>query len=187
MTAEEPGAKTHLTAVVVVPPEEVWEPIQRLRRLHDPQIARWMPHITLLYPFVPAQQFDTVAPGLRDALRGQVPFRLTLAQFRHFPHGARSATLWLAPEPAAPLVRLQADLQLAFPHCDDVRQYRSGFVAHLSVGQFGGWREAESAAQRLAAEWSPLEFLVERVQLIARSGSEGDPFSVRQEFPLCGT
>ena len=43
--------KTHTTAVVLIPPEEVWEPIQALRRAHDRNFDRWMPHITLLYPF----------------------------------------------------------------------------------------------------------------------------------------
>ena len=45
--------KTHHTAVVAMPPPEVWEPIQAIRRQHDRNVHRWMPHITLLYPFMP--------------------------------------------------------------------------------------------------------------------------------------
>jgi len=43
--------KTYTTAVVLIPPEDVWEPIQKLRRVYDRHFDRWMPHLTLLYPF----------------------------------------------------------------------------------------------------------------------------------------
>jgi poly(A) polymerase len=55
-------AKSHHSAVVIIPPEEVWEPIQALRRKYDRQIHRWMPHINLLYPFVAEQHFQEVMP-----------------------------------------------------------------------------------------------------------------------------
>jgi hypothetical protein len=43
---------THHTVIAVVPPEQVWGPIQDIRRRHDRQhIRRWMPHVNLLYPF----------------------------------------------------------------------------------------------------------------------------------------
>ena len=35
--------KTHKSAVVIIPPEEIWEPIQKIRRLYDRQGHRWMP------------------------------------------------------------------------------------------------------------------------------------------------
>ena len=43
--------KTHTTAVVLIPPESVQPPIQAIRSVHDRNFLRWMPHITLLYPF----------------------------------------------------------------------------------------------------------------------------------------
>ena len=47
------SATTHESAIVLIPPQEVWEPIQAIRRVHDRQVRRWMPHVTLLYPFLP--------------------------------------------------------------------------------------------------------------------------------------
>ena len=53
-----PEMKTHKSAVVIIPPEEIWEPIQKIRRLYDRQCHRWMPHITLIYPFRPRSELE---------------------------------------------------------------------------------------------------------------------------------
>ena len=52
--------KTHKTAVVIIPPEDVWDPIQKIREKYDRQFRRWMPHITLIYPFRPFEEFERV-------------------------------------------------------------------------------------------------------------------------------
>jgi hypothetical protein len=41
-------SKVFTSAVVIIPPEELWIPIQKIRKKYDRQINRWMPHITLL-------------------------------------------------------------------------------------------------------------------------------------------
>jgi len=176
--------KTHLSAVVIVPPRDLWNPIQRIRQVHDPQIDRWMPHITMLFPFVPEAGFGEAATRAAATCEGHPPFRLTLVGFRYFVHGARSATLWLDPRPLAPVTDLQAALQTAFPHCDDVSRFDGLFTPHLSVGRFAGEEEVEAARDRLQAEWAPLEFDVDRVCLVARSGEPDDPFRVRREILL---
>ena len=91
--------KTHKTAVVLIPPDECWEPIQRIRWKHDCHVNRWMPHVTLLYPFRPPNQFDTVQGSLGEACRPMQPFEVLLTAFNHFHHGRNRYTLWLAPEP----------------------------------------------------------------------------------------
>ena len=176
--------KTRLSAMVIIPPPDLWEPIQRLRREHDPQVKRWMPHITLLYPFVPESAFGEAAESAAAVCKRHRPFRLTLARFRYFVHGARSATLWLDPRPLAPLTDLQAALQKTFPHCDDVARLSGLFTPHLSVGRFAGEKKVAVACDRLQAEWAPLDFEVDRVCLIARSGKADDPFRVRREILL---
>src|SRR5262245_44435410 len=134
-------AKTHHTAVAVVPPEEGWEPIQAIRRRHDRQVHRWMPHINLLYPFRPQGEFPAITPALVTAYASLAPFHITLGEFRCFRHGSGRCTLWLAPEPAEALRRLQAALQAAFPDCGDLSRFLAGFTPHLSVGQFPSPRD----------------------------------------------
>lgn len=61
--------KTHQTAVVIIPPENLWQPIQQIRQKHDRHFRRWMPHITMIYPFRPRTQFDELAIQFQSACR----------------------------------------------------------------------------------------------------------------------
>jgi 2'-5' RNA ligase len=131
------ATKPHQTAVAVVPPPEVWGPIQAVRQRHDRQFRRWMPHVNLLYPFYPPERFDEAVPRLAAACGRVAPFAVTLAEFHFFEHPSGAATLWLFPEPREALVRLQAVLQVACPDCDDPARFAARFTPHLSVGQAG--------------------------------------------------
>jgi len=178
-----PG-KTQASALVVIPPEEAWEPIQAIRRIHDRKFARWMPHVTLLYPFRPREEFGLAGKAIEEACGAAAPFEVRLARFRWFVHGRTSATIWLAPEPAAPLLALQSALEARFPDCDEVRLHPEGFTPHLSVGQAPGERDAERLARALETGWGPLAFEISSVAMIARE--EEGPFEVVRLVPLWG-
>jgi 2'-5' RNA ligase len=143
-----------------------------------------MPHITLLYPFRPREEFSPLAEQLRIACRTLVPFPLCLAAFRYFDHGRGSYTLWLAPEPAAAVTQLQATLQGVVPDCDDVRRYAQGFTPHLSVAQARGQATLERLQETLQATWQPLSFTAAAVQLIWRNAPPDDVFRVGSTVPL---
>jgi len=167
--------KTPHSAVVLIPPQDIWEPIQAIRRERDPHVHRWMPHITLLFPFFPADRFAEAAGKIEGACARVPPFHVWLARFDYFP-GPKTA--WLDPEPAEPVMSLQAELQRWFPHCDDVSRHAGGFRPHLSVGQ-----GPPDLAQKLQADWKPLEFEANDVALISRDGPD-DPFRVHRVFEL---
>src|SRR5215475_13374454 len=98
--------KTHTTAVVLIPPLELWPPIQAIRQAYDRHNLRWvMPHITLLYPFRPREEFAMVAQRFSRHCKQIKPFRIQLREFRVFHQGPESYTLWLAPEPQDAIVR----------------------------------------------------------------------------------
>lgn len=178
------SAKTHTTAVVLVPPMELWPPIQAIRERHDRKVRRWMPHITLLYPFAPPAAFAEVAPVLEAACASVAPFAITLARFEVFSHGRRGATLYLAPEPAEPLIELQIRLWEQLPAYDDTRRHSQGFTPHLSVGQARSPAEARALCSALAASWQPLSFTAGAVQLIWRREPPDDIFRVAHTFAL---
>jgi 2'-5' RNA ligase len=172
--------KTHTTAVVLIPPSEMWEPIQAIRLAHDRHVRRWMPHITLLYPFRPRDEWDWLAERFSAVCGGVEPFRVELVEMRFFRHGRESYTLWLAPEPREALVRLQALIGSVVPDCDDVTRQRDGFTPHLSVGQVRGEREMFT----LQAAWQPVAFTAREVSLLWRREPPDDVFHIGQTVKL---
>lgn len=146
-----------------------------------------MPHINVLYPFRPdtttatPPAFEAAAHLAAQALRDIPPLTLSLAEFRTFVHGKRSATVWLYPREAeavpGSLQSLHAALLAAFPDCtdlsDDPARGITSWTPHLSVGQAGGAEEAERVVAELESTWRPLEFEVGSVALISRSGEGG--------------
>jgi poly(A) polymerase len=187
MTADEDKelaglAPVHHSALAIVPPQEAWPAIQALRRRHDRHVDRWMPHLNLLYGFVPAEHFAAAAAAAARALADFPPFTVTLDGYDTFTH-RRSATAWLRPrdDPPDSVRRLQARLEALFPACTQQSEHSdAGFIPHLSVGQFASPAEAH----RVLPPWAPLTFRVGSVALLARHGNE--PFTVRYRVPLGG-
>jgi 2'-5' RNA ligase len=174
---------THQSAVVLVPPPEVWEPIQAIRRVHDRQFRRWMPHVTLLYPFLPRALLAEAVPAAEEALADLPPFQVRLARSDAFRHGGGTVTLWLAPEPKALLAEVQARLLRRFPACDATARFTGGFTPHLSVGQARG-EEQLRAFQRELERWEPLDFEARAVTLIVREAAPHDVFRTYAEIAL---
>jgi 2'-5' RNA ligase len=177
------AAAVPFTAAVLIPPREAWPPIQAIRRAHDPHVARWMPHVTLLYPFVREFRFPSAAGGLAAACAQAPPFRLTLGQFGLFRHGERRATLWLRPDPVEAVKGLQAAMLARFPWCDDVCRFGGGFAPHLSVGSWPA-AAARTALATLQETWKPLQWQVDAACLIARPEDGRGPFEVRHVLAL---
>lgn len=95
----------NFSAIVIIPPEHIWESIQQIRMLHDPSFHRWMPHINLynllfifrIYPFVQVASFSDILEDVETAASEISPFNITLQNFQTFDHKG-SCTLWLNPE-----------------------------------------------------------------------------------------
>jgi 2'-5' RNA ligase/uncharacterized protein (UPF0248 family) len=173
----------HRSAVALIPPEEVWPPIEAIRRMHDKHVDRWMPHINLLYGFLPDAVFAEARGVIAEALRAVAPFEVTLDEVRRFQHRS-SSTVWLHPrsDPPGALVGLQATLEGLFPQCSEQSSIAaSGFTPHLSIAQV----DREDDAEARMAEWRrvlPIAFPVRSIHLISRRGEE--PFVVRYAIPL---
>ncbi len=178
--------KTFATAVVIIPPEEVWPPIQTLRQQHDPHVRRWMPHITVLYPFRPKHEFDTLEASLAGVCGGLERFEVTLTTFNVFAHARASYTIWLAPEPKELVTGLHTALWQVVPDCDDVRRYPQGFTPHLTIGQMRGDERLGKLLAELRATWQPVTFAVSHISLIWRNDRPDDVFRVGKRLHLGG-
>jgi 2'-5' RNA ligase len=178
------GNKTHNTAVVLIPPDELWPPIQTIRRKHDRHIRRWMPHITMIYPFRPQEEFGVMAEKFLVACQQIEPFEVQLRDFHSFHHGRGNYTLWLAPEPAEKIIQLQTALWEVVPDCDEVRKHKSGFTPHLSVGQVRSNTKMLQLKDRLQSRWQPLVFVLQEISLIWRGQPPDDVFRVGRRIQL---
>ena len=174
--------KTHTTAVVLIPPETVQPPIQTIRRIHDRNFRRWMPHITLLYPFAERPDFTGIAPILAKAAQQMSPFSVQFTRFDAFKH-RKSCTMFLVPDPSAEIVRLHSILLQHLPAYDDTARFADGFHPHLSIGQFQH-RSLHTEQQRLQTEWHPIQCEMQAISLIYRSPETDDRFVVAQQFPF---
>lgn len=177
-------SRTHKTAIVAIPPDNVWEPIQAIREIHDRKIHRWMPHITLIYPFCPETEFEAAASELTSACRDLCPIKVTLSTFQTFSHGKGHFTVWLKPEPTEPLLDLHAALWTAVSYEQDFEPRIGRFVPHLSVGQVRGRAERDRLVEELQAAWRPVQFTLTAVHLISRGDPPDDVFSVVKTIQL---
>jgi 2'-5' RNA ligase len=176
--------ETHKTAVVVIPPDEVWAPIQTLRAAHDRRVRRWMPHITLLYPFRPVAEFCAVKDALVAACDAQLDFDVALAEFGTFHHPHDQYTVWLKPEPPEPFVDLHAALWTHVGPGGGDPPARPHFQPHLSVGQIEGKMAMQRLVSELQAAWKPVRFCVAAVSVICRQAPPDDVFRVAFTVPL---
>ena len=178
----ESASRVPTAAVVWIPPDSAWEPIQAIRRRYDRHLTRWMPHVTLLYPFRAREEFDRIEPVLYEACARVQPFDAEFREIRSFEHSARSFTMWTAPEPEASFRALYSAIQAAVPDCDDVTRYPGGFTPHLSLGQAHDSAEVAARVASIQAGWAPLRVPVGEIALIARDGEA--PFAVDRIIPL---
>jgi 2'-5' RNA ligase len=176
--------KVYTTAVVLCPSRETAAPIQAIREKYDRNASRWMPHITLLYPFGPYEEFDSLLPNIAAGSAAVEPFRIQLDKFRTFRRGRAGHTLWLDPFPADPVVVLQRALWAQLPVFDDVQQFANGFTPHLSIGQVADDIECDRVLLELRELWAPATFNVDRVTLIWRRDPPDDRFRVYREIML---
>jgi len=117
------------SALVVLVPEA--EPmVGALRERFDPSAQAGVPaHVTVLFPFVPPEQWsDEVMEAVADAIRGVHAFDFKLAKVGRFP-----ATAYLVPEPAAPFIALTQRVAERFPGHAPYGGLHADIVPHLTV------------------------------------------------------
>jgi len=120
-----------LSALVLVVPE-LDGLLADIREEHDPAARLGMPpHVTVLYPFASPKR---LGPAERMALAELIlrfpAMELSFQRTERFPE-----VLWLAPEPAEPVLALAEGLVAAFPKYPPYRGKFSTVVPHLTVAQ----------------------------------------------------
>jgi len=175
-------SKIYSSAVVIIPPKEKWAPIQEIRRSYDHQINKWMPHITLLYPFRPEKEYPNLEKFFSDNCMKISSFETSLKTFKFFNHVHQNYTLWLDPEPKISIINLQAEILKIVPDCDDVNRYKNGFKPHLSVGQIKGKNNLQNILSDLQTDWEEITFSLNTIYFISREESKTSKFKISKQF-----
>ena len=89
------------------------------------------PHVTVLYPFIPARRLNAAAiDELRDLIAAVPAFELSLASVGRFP-----GVLHLQPEPAEPFVALTEAIVARWPEHPPYGGAYASVVPHVTVAE----------------------------------------------------
>ena len=182
--AADPGAGHRRTALVVLVSEA--EPLVGGFRAcyHADAVARGIPpHVTVLFPFVPAAEFRRErAAAVRALAAGATAFEARLARVATF-----DGHVWLAPVPRGRFVALIRQATAAFPFFPPYGGAHADPVPHLTIGQAGSPSElsvVEAAARRELGPALPFSFRVDALTLLEEL-ADGSWRAARR-FPLAG-
>lgn len=167
---------TRETGLLIVVPQA--EHVIGAHRLdHDPAASRGVPaHVTLLYPFAPADEVGTLEEGLAELFAGMKPFDSSFSEFARF----GDEVLYLAPDNPERYSAMTDAIADRFPSYPPYEGQFDEVIPHLTVADGGG---DFAAMQREMEPWMPVRTRVDRVVLI----EERDRFWYhRAVFPLGG-
>jgi 2'-5' RNA ligase len=136
-------------------------------------------HITLLFPFVPAEELDEKLFGeLRGLFAAQPAISFSLTRLVEFP----DQTLWLAPEPPEPFRRLTELIFERYPDYPPYEGIHDEVIPHLTVS-------SDDAAPRdeLDAGLTPhLPVDAEAHEAVLLEEQPDGHWRTRERFPLGG-
>lgn len=132
------------------------------------------PHITVLYPFVPADAIDSaLEAAVGDALGGFAPFRFRLARVGSFP-----GVLYLEPDPEKPFLELTKTFWARWPEFPPYRGAFDEFVPHLTVST----NEVPPGLVGRLERLLPIEATAREIWLLTQGADGG--WTMRRRFLL---
>lgn len=151
--------------IVEVPEAELL--VADWRAKHDWSAQRGVPaHITVLYPFVPAEKIDErLHVELRELFATHPGFSFSLPRVARFPEVA-----WLAPEPAEPFKRLVELIASQYPDYPPYEGIYDEVIPHLTVAEGGA--ELQDEVDAALTPHLPIEATVHEVALFVEDGNE---------------
>ncbi len=136
------------------------------------------PHVTVLFPFVPAHEIDDAIVEELRSLFGQVePFRLELGELRRFPD-----TLYLAPTPSQAFVAMTELVVERFPAYLPYGGAFADIVPHLTVAH--GEHSVLDHAAAAIRESLPIRAFASSALLLEETEPDWGRWRVRAHLPF---
>jgi 2'-5' RNA ligase len=157
-----------LSALLVTLPDAD-HAIRTWREIHDPSGRRGLPaHVTILVPFVPPRDLDDDVLDAVGRILGEIPaFDLALRKTARF-----FDTLYLAPEPDAPLRAMTRALVARWPQCPPYGGAYPDPTPHVTVAHNRS-EEVFAQVEAQVAEVLPIKTRVTQARLYVGSNDTG--------------
>jgi 2'-5' RNA ligase len=136
------------------------------------------PHVTILWPFVPAASIDdALTDRLRRLFGSLEPFMVEFPATARFPD-----TLYLTPDPAEPFVELTRAVWEAYPEYPPYEGVFDAIEPHLTAAQ--GTDDVLAEAEADVRRRLPIVARVDEVVLIEEIEPDSALWRPRATFPL---
>jgi 2'-5' RNA ligase len=161
--------------IVAVPEAEA--AVGEWRRRYDTARLGIPAHVTLLFPFVPAEELDErLVDDLRELFSAEPSITFVLTRLAEFP----DETIWLAPEPAEPFRRLTELIVESYPDYPPYEGIHDEVIPHLTVAS----RDASLRAELEAAVSPHLPIAAEAREVVLLAEDDKGFWRARERFPL---
>jgi 2'-5' RNA ligase len=141
------------------------------------------PHLTILFPFVPANDLDGEALGTLQRAFAPVPrYGYELARVESFPDA-----VWLAPEPAEPFLELIGKARDAYPELTPYGDSSLEPVPHCTIAAVDDSARVDELLRELRAELEPqLPIRCHATELALLAEQPDGTWQTHATFPLEG-
>lgn len=172
---------SHDTALCLIPPQDLWPSIERIRALYDKGYGRWPPHVNLAYPFVQPDSLPRAARLIESGLQRRQ---------KEVVHAEARPRISID---AADVFRHKADNTLF--RCDSDEERTSTLIAfRRSILELLGHGDSNSrlhmtVAQSEDANSDPHKFLLDKISRMPSLGWDIEQISilVRERVQLDGS
>ena len=121
-----------------------------------------MPHVTVLFPFLPTSELDDDVRRHLAAIAGTLePFDISFRRVRRFDDGV----VWIEPDPAAPFRRLTTSVTAAWPDHPPYGGLFDEVIPHLTVVEGDDDAPTLHAIEAAAASHLPFTAGGDRLEL----------------------
>ena len=163
------------SALIIAVPEA--EPLVHEWRMRYDNAALGIPaHVTLIFPFVPAEEIgEELIAKLRELFTAQQAFEFTLARVGRFADVA-----WLAPDPSDPFRRLTDLIFSRYPDYPPYEGIHEEVLPHLTVAM--GDATLQDEVEELLTPHLPIAAHTGEVTLLVED--ESGHWAESERFPL---
>jgi poly(A) polymerase len=170
------------TALALVLPAEAQPLVNEIRAKYDRAYPRWMPHLNLLFPFLPVEQFEGLSFRISKALQEIEPFSVTFSEVGAFKQGRKAFTFHLKVNEITELQKLFKVVCATLPECPPKHLE---FHPHLTVAQAPKSQKDAMQAELKEHFKGGLTVTFNQVSLLSRSRTDKSvPFSILVDIPL---